>query len=97
MIPRQHGGRDDLSNLALACNHCNLRKGTNLTGIDPESGQIVPVFNPRKEVRFEHFELRGLIVFGLTPTGRATARVLGINTLDRLDLRADLQGHDELP
>ena len=35
VIPRQHGGTDNHSNLALACHRCNLCKGTNLTGIDP--------------------------------------------------------------
>lgn len=33
--PRKHGGSDDLSNLALACIDCNLRKGVNLTGMIP--------------------------------------------------------------
>lgn len=33
--PRKHGGTDDEENLALACIDCNLRKGPNLTGIDP--------------------------------------------------------------
>jgi 5-methylcytosine-specific restriction endonuclease McrA len=37
IVPRKHGGNDDLDNLALACIDCNLRKGTNLTGIDPRS------------------------------------------------------------
>jgi hypothetical protein len=97
IIPDQHGGSDELSNLALACNHCNLHKGPNLSGIDPETGQIVPLFNPRKDGWHEHFELRGLMVVGLTPTGRATARVLAMNTLERLDLRAEIQAIDELP
>ena len=35
IIPKVHGGTDDLDNLALACIDCNLHKGTNLTGIDP--------------------------------------------------------------
>jgi 5-methylcytosine-specific restriction endonuclease McrA len=30
-----------LDNLALACHRCNLRKGPNLTGIDPMSGEMV--------------------------------------------------------
>src|SRR5436309_15778446 len=31
ILPRSHGGTDDLDNLALACIDCNLHKGTNLT------------------------------------------------------------------
>lgn len=47
IIPKKHGGNDDLKNLALACIDCNLHKGSNLTGIDPETGTIVQLYNPR--------------------------------------------------
>jgi hypothetical protein len=40
VTPRQHGGDDDADNLALACPDCNLRKGPNLTGIDPNTGEV---------------------------------------------------------
>ena len=33
VVAKQHLGSDDLSNLALACIHCNSHKGPNLTGI----------------------------------------------------------------
>jgi len=49
VVPRQHGGTDDPGNLALACHRCNLRKGPNLTGIDPITGEIVPLFDPRRD------------------------------------------------
>jgi hypothetical protein len=39
IIAKQHGGADHPENLALACHRCNLRKGPNLTGIDPETGR----------------------------------------------------------
>ena len=29
---RKHGGGDEAENLALACHHCNLCKGSNLSG-----------------------------------------------------------------
>lgn len=35
--PKQHGGDASLANLALACQGCNLKKGINLAGIDPEN------------------------------------------------------------
>ena len=38
IIAKQHGGSDDDENLALACHRCNLHKGPNLTGIDPQTG-----------------------------------------------------------
>jgi 5-methylcytosine-specific restriction endonuclease McrA len=37
IIPRIHGGSDDINNLALACIDCNLHKGPNLAGIDPQT------------------------------------------------------------
>src|SRR3989442_8421092 len=46
IIPRIHGGSDDIDNLALACIDCNLHKGTNLTGIDPETNEITQLFHP---------------------------------------------------
>ena len=57
VIPRQHGGRDDLWNLALACLHCNVHKGPNLSGIDPETNKIEPLFNPRTDTWADHFQL----------------------------------------
>src|SRR5205085_1768004 len=36
IIPRQHGGGDDLSNRANACPWCNRAKGPNLSGLDKE-------------------------------------------------------------
>lgn len=91
IVPRQHGGADDPDNLALACNHCNLHKGPNLTGIDPETGSIVPLFNPRREAWDDHFSSKGPEIIGQTPTGRATARVLGMNAPTRIELRTVLR------
>jgi hypothetical protein len=91
IIPKQHGGSDDSSNLALACYHCNLRKGPNLTGIDPDTGALVSLFHPRQMRWDAHFALRETLIVGLTPTGRATVRVLQMNAVDRVQLRATLR------
>jgi hypothetical protein len=92
VIPRQHGGGDDASNLALACGHCNLHKGPNLAGIDPETDAIIALFNPRREPWDDHFQVRGMYIAGRTATGRATVRVLDMNASVRLELRAELRG-----
>ena len=42
VLARQHGGGDEVANLALACDRCNFHKGPNISGIDPDSGAIVP-------------------------------------------------------
>jgi hypothetical protein len=90
IIPKQHGGMDDLSNLALACFHCNQHKGPNLTGIDPQTDQIVPLFNPRRQLWHEHFAVQGIEIIGQTPTGRTTVRVLAMNSDVQRQLRAQL-------
>ena len=83
----QHIGDDSLSNLCLACPHCNLFKGPNLSSIDPESGEIVNMFNPRMDDWADHFVLRGGKIVGQSPTGRATANLLDMNDSRRVDLR----------
>src|SRR5438046_2029708 len=90
IIARQHGGSDDEDNLAWACRHCNFHKGPNLTGIDPATGEIVPLYHPRRDTWEEHFAVRDRKMVGLTPVGRTTVRVLQMNLPARLDLRAEL-------
>ena len=88
--PKKHGGTDDPLNLALACNSCNLHKGTNLTGIDPEGDRIEPLFHPRNDTWEMHFERQGAIISGRTPKGRATVRVLNMNDPENVQLRTEL-------
>lgn len=90
IVPKQHGGTDALENLALACHHRNYHKGPNLTGIDPETGQITPLFHPRCDVWSNHFALRGATIVGLTAVGRTSVRVLDMNSPERVKLRAEL-------
>lgn len=90
IVAKQHGGSDDLSNLALACIHCNLHKGPNVAGIDPDTGRVTPLFNPRLDAWLDHFEIRGPLIFGLTPVGRTTAYVLAINAQQQVDLRVSI-------
>ena len=97
IIAKQHGGLTQFDNLALACWACNLKKGPNLTGIDPETGEITPLFHPRKDIWPRHFEFSAALMMplsieirGLTPIGRTTARVLGMNTRIRQQIRYEL-------
>lgn len=90
VVPRKHGGLDDPHNLALACYHCNLFKGPNLSGIDATSGRIVPLFDPRRQSWDRHFRWNGPILVGRTASGRATVRVLAINRAPRVRIRQAL-------
>jgi hypothetical protein len=58
-----------------------------LAGIDPTTGQTVPLFNPRSQRWDDHFAWQGTLLVGLTPTGRATIRVLNINDDERQRVR----------
>jgi hypothetical protein len=88
IIPKIHGGTDDLENLALACIDCNLHKGPNLTGIDPETGVVTELFHPRHHNWGDHFVWTGLYLASNTPIGRTTIRVLNMNSEDQLALRS---------
>jgi hypothetical protein len=88
IIPKVHGGSDDLENLALACIDCNLHKGTNLAGLDPETQQVTRLFHPRQQQWNEHFEWQGIRIVGKTDIGRTTVRVLHMNSADQLALRS---------
>ena len=87
IIPRQHGGTDDRENLALACPDCNLVKGPNLTGIEPATGKVVRLFDPRRDRWDDHFAYDGPRIDGRTLIGRATVSLLRINNPERLRVR----------
>jgi len=84
IIPEAKGGTNDEENLFLACPMCNSHKAACHEATDPESRLIVPLFNPRTEVWTEHFEWveEGTVIFGKTPTGRATVTALNMNHPD---------------
>lgn len=90
VIPLSQGGANVLDNLALACFHCNRRKADKITAADPDSQEEVPLFNPRRDVWSEHFiwSADGLLIIGLTPTGRATVAVLALNRARAVNIRA---------
>jgi hypothetical protein len=90
LLPRARGGGDEEGNLWLSCRLCNEAKGILTEAIDPETGEIASLFNPRLQRWAEHFIWAevGTNVVGLTPTGRATVAVLSLNTEFRVRTRA---------
>ncbi len=87
VIAEKHGGPTDAGNLALACALCNGFKGSDLASIDAESGAIAPLFNPRRDRWTDHFRLETGRIEPLTPSGRATVRLLQLNYADRIEER----------
>lgn len=78
-------GSDHPDNLCLSCANCNSSKAKAVTARDPETGEIVALFNPRQQKWSEHFIWidQGVRVRGLTPVGRATIERLRMN-MDRI-------------
>jgi hypothetical protein len=90
IIAIQHGGESTADNLAFACIHCNRHKGSNIASIDPSSGQLVALFNPRTQIWADHFSLEGVYIQPLTSIGRVTVRLLRLNHPDRIQVRRAL-------
>lgn len=79
VVPRAAGGPTSINNLALACVSCSLRKWAKQSAVDPDTGQEVPLFNPRVQTWVEHFRWEGERVVPLTTSGRATVAALAMN------------------
>lgn len=80
-----------MENLAFACFECNRRKGSNIASLDPETGDLTPLYNPRMQEWSEHFRWNGSIIEPLTAMGRATASFLRFNDPVQVQIRANLQ------
>ena len=88
-VPVSAGGPTGLDNLALACVSCSLRKGARRIAPDPQTGEAVALFNPRRDAWRVHFCWDGVRVVGLTPIGRATVETLRMNRALARAIRAE--------
>lgn len=81
VVPKALGGDDRLENLCAACYRCNEYKGAKTHEIDPATGTLTPLFNPRTQTWSEHFAWAngGTHVMGLTAIGRAPVIALRLN------------------
>jgi hypothetical protein len=87
IIALQHGGPSVPENLALACCYCNRYKGPNLSGIDPESGDVVSLFHPRQQCWEDHFAWDGARLLSKSAGARTTIQLLQINRADAVAVR----------
>ena len=97
IIARQHRGKTRLNNLALSCPRCNRNKGPNIAGIDSETNELTTLYHPRRHRWADHFRWRGPKLIGLTPEGRATVHLLGINQPSAIKLRRELIAEGAFP
>lgn len=88
-MPISKGGTDDIENLALACQRCNNLKYIFTHSLDPGTGQIVPLYNPRTDDGHSHFRWNETftLIIGLSPTGRATVKRLDLNRESLINFR----------
>lgn len=81
IVPEARGGTSEETNLFLACPRCNGYKSDRIEAVDPDTGKVAPLFNPRIQRWEEHFGWvdGGALVRGKTPEGRATVAALSMN------------------
>jgi hypothetical protein len=75
----------------IACHHCNLHKGTNLSSLDPKAEKLTRLFHPRLDDWDEHFANRAGEIIGLSAVGRTTVNLLRMNEDGRLQLRESVE------
>jgi HNH endonuclease len=90
IIGIQHGGPSTPSNLAYVCPVCNWKKGPNISTILDLNGPLIPLFNPRTQVWTEHFEVNNGQLTSQTLIGKATIKLLDLNTPSKIEERQEL-------
>ncbi|MEB3339502.1 HNH endonuclease [Okeania sp.] len=76
IIAEKHGGSTEENNLALSCTLCNQYKSTDLTSIDPDTGDITSLYHPRQDIWLDHFSIKNGRIIPSSAKGRVTARLL---------------------
>jgi hypothetical protein len=87
IIAEKHGGATTFENLALACFDCNRFKGSDIASLDPMTGELTPLFNPRTQKWSDHFQTVDGKILSLTSVGRVTAKLLKLNLPKRVEVR----------
>lgn len=82
LIPEAKGGQTVRENLWMACRLCNEHKHARTHAVDPTTGKLTPLFNPRFQIWRLHFAWSpsGTHLIGLTAIGRATVDALNMNS-----------------
>jgi hypothetical protein len=86
-IAEKHGGDTVPENLALACLPCNRYKGSDIASLDPVTGELTRLFNPRMLDWWGNFGVEDGFIVGKTPVGRTTVFLLKFNTAAEVALR----------
>lgn len=89
IIPESLGGASTRENLWLACSMCNDHKGSRIAAPDAHTGEVVRLFDPRRQRWLDHFDWSadGSLIVGKTPIGRATVAALRMNRVELVEAR----------
>lgn len=92
VVPISKGGKNDQDNLVFSCQYCNSSKYNKVASLDLLTGNLVPLFNPRRDNWSEHFIWNDGFssIIGITPIGRATVICLKMNRESAQNLRTVL-------
>jgi hypothetical protein len=97
IIAEKHGGETTAQNLALACFDCNRFKGSDIASIDPASGELTSLFNPRTQSWHDHFRIESGVIIPMTSVGRGTEKLLKFNLPERVEVREILSKTGRYP
>lgn len=97
IIADKHRGSTSLDNLCLSCFECNRFKGSDISSVDIETDQVVPLFHPRRMKWSDHFRLDDAVITPLTPEGRVTEFLLRLNKNERIIERKRLMKINRYP
>ncbi len=90
IISEKHRGATTEDNLCLSCLDCNRHKGSDIASIDPDTGQLTPLFHPRRDRWSDHFRVEKAQIVPLTAVGRVTIYLLALNSAEQVAKRAEL-------
>jgi hypothetical protein len=98
IIAEKHEGPTNSDNLCLSCYWCNSYKGSDISSVYWRgTGEVTPLFNPRKDQWSVHFELEGVLIRPLNAQGRVTVSLLCFNDPTRIKEREMLLRSGEYP
>ena len=83
----------------MACWGCNGLKSDCTEAVDPATGKLAPLYNPRKDVWADHFRWveSFTLLIGISPVGRATVSKLQLNRENVVNLRTLLHKFGKHP
>lgn len=88
IISRSLKGDDSFQNLAWSCFRCNSNKGPHVGAIDPFTGKVQALFNPRSDNWHRHFRMTKGRIVARTAKARTTLALLEMNDSNRVFTRS---------